>query len=353
MSSGPLVERAPASFEVGLNGLDFSAAGFVFQYHGAPLVLDAMPADGPEAGGTIVRVRGHHLDAGAGYECRFGATQTHATYEAPSGAHDGADRGVVLCRSPPLADAAPAVLLTNFSRLVPFGVSLNGQDFGAGPDFRYHAPLTLSAILPSTGPIGGGIRINISGAGLGGGSAYMCCIVAEAQPCVETDGRVPFATATYDAVHGHMQCHAPRVYNDPGAYQVRIDRPRSPSTALDRPRPPSTALGRRCAWRSTASSTAQRSARRSASGRSTTSTTLPRSRRLPHRWPHGCPFTATDRHQPPPIATLTTTACLHLPLLTPAYHHLPPPCGRGRAGPTAFIVTSIKTQLPFGDLIAS
>ena len=81
------------------------------------------------------------------------------------------------------------------------------------------AALTLSTVFPPTGPLDGGIKLNVSGGGLVGGSLYRCCVAAEAAPC-EPDG-LSVTAAAYDAASGVVMCTCPQVFNGEGAYQVR------------------------------------------------------------------------------------------------------------------------------------
>lgn len=76
--------------------------------------------------------------------------------------------------------------------------------------------LRLSEVLPATGPVDGGIAINITGRQLGAGGLYRCCIVPETQSCTDSSSMV----ASYDAAHDHVRCHTPALVNDAGAYQV-------------------------------------------------------------------------------------------------------------------------------------
>ncbi|MFN9902092.1 MAG: IPT/TIG domain-containing protein, partial [bacterium] len=113
-------------------------------------ITDVAPRSGPTSGGTFVQIRGHKLDNGTGYWCKFGDQTVPATLNTT--------HLLVECVTPPL--------LKNGS--VEVEVSISGG-VGSDPDpqaewtvshghhtFHYYAPPTIMGIDPSIGPATGG-----------------------------------------------------------------------------------------------------------------------------------------------------------------------------------------------------
>ena len=79
----PMSTRAgPRPLEVSLNARDFSVSNISFGYYAEPRVA-ALPAAGPQDGGTLVAVRSRRvggLGNGSHYLCRFGSSVVDATY---------------------------------------------------------------------------------------------------------------------------------------------------------------------------------------------------------------------------------------------------------------------------------
>ena len=259
VTSAGLLPHALASFEVSLNGHDFTRASHAFQYHSEPQPLQMSPPVGPLSGGTTVRVSGRHLGLGSNYTCRFGNATVPATFDAS--AAPGGD--AISCVSPAAATGIPGALrrALNLSAAdgadVPFAIALNGQNYVPVDDMRgsvftYHSALRLSLVMPPTGPTDGGVQLTLVGRGLHGGSAYMCCVVAEAQPCTSGAANAQSLTAAvfippsskngssahagttpplaagyapYSSVvdaDDSIRCALPRTFNGGGAYQLRV-----------------------------------------------------------------------------------------------------------------------------------
>ncbi len=119
-------------------------------------ITDVAPRSGPTSGGTFVQIRGHKLDNGTGYWCKFGDQTVPATLNTT--------HLLVECVTPPL--------LKNGS--VEVEVSISGG-VGSDPDpqaewtvshghhtFHYYAPPTIMGIDPSIGPATGGTKITIT-----------------------------------------------------------------------------------------------------------------------------------------------------------------------------------------------
>ena len=65
-------ELLPAALEVSLNAQQFTSSGVPFTFFARPSVSLASPSSGPTSGGTLVRLRGAGLGAGARFRCRIG-----------------------------------------------------------------------------------------------------------------------------------------------------------------------------------------------------------------------------------------------------------------------------------------
>ena len=120
-------------------------------------ITHVSPRSGPTAGGTFVQIRGHKIDNGTGYFCKFGVQTVPATLNTSS--------LLVQCETPPL--------LKNGS--VEVEISISGG-YGDDPDrdaewtvshghhtFHYYAPPTIMGLEPSIGPATGGTKITITG----------------------------------------------------------------------------------------------------------------------------------------------------------------------------------------------
>ena len=85
MSLAHVDARGPRPLEVSLNARDFSVSNISFGYYAEPRVA-ALPAAGPQDGGTLVAVRSRRvggLGNGSHYLCRFGSSVVDATSWTP------------------------------------------------------------------------------------------------------------------------------------------------------------------------------------------------------------------------------------------------------------------------------
>ena len=213
VTSPSLLSHAHVSFSMSLNGQDFSSE-LAFTYYSQPYVRELQPPDGPLSGATTVRVRGDNFAHGSNYTCRFGTIE-----EAVVAATLESTGDVLRCVSP----AAPAAIANASGVDTAFAIALNAQNYyGGAVHFRYQAELQVSSVIPPIGPTDGGIALTITAGAhrLSLGSAYRCCIVAEAQPCQPDGPSVRFAT--YDAGADVLRCTSPPLFNGGGAYQLRI-----------------------------------------------------------------------------------------------------------------------------------
>jgi hypothetical protein len=136
-----------SSVSISLNGLDRIATGSFFRYVADPTLWSLSPLSGPAAGGTDVLVAGY-FSQGVTYRCRFG------------------DFGVVLGQlisSTGLVCTAPAAATANGS--VALGVSMNGNEWVGNLTFEYYPLLSLTAVVPASGSLRGGMELAIHGAG--------------------------------------------------------------------------------------------------------------------------------------------------------------------------------------------
>ena len=134
VDSALLRDYSAVPLEVSLNGQDFTSSGLTFGYHPAVIVSSLTPPGGPLSGGTSVVVSGVHMGDGDAYRCRFGSENLTvvASYDRAF--------GVVRCVSP-VATAA----FGSAGGDIPFGLSLNAQDFSTfGPAFRCAGLIALA-----------------------------------------------------------------------------------------------------------------------------------------------------------------------------------------------------------------
>jgi len=123
-------------------------------------ITDVSPRSGPITGGTFVQIRGHKLDNGTGYWCKFGDQTVPATLNTT--------HLLVECTTPPL--------LKNGSVEVEVSISGGVCTPPCDPDpeaewtvshghhtFHYYAPPTIMGIDPSIGPATGGTKITVTG----------------------------------------------------------------------------------------------------------------------------------------------------------------------------------------------
>lgn len=133
------------------HALQGPAMHHTFQYYAEPQLLTSEPALGHIEGGSLVRVRGVHLENGVAYRCGFGESMTlwtPATWQA--------DVHALVCRSAAVPDA----------RMAPLRVALNGQQLSEDNiTYAYHAA-RISTIAPGSGPTFGGTTLQIRGQSL-------------------------------------------------------------------------------------------------------------------------------------------------------------------------------------------
>lgn len=136
------------SVDVSVNGgSDFTSEGLGFTYTPDTLACTISPRFGPTSGGTLVTFTSPGITTVAGSKaaCMFGGMVVPAVENG---------QGFVSCRSP--AVPAPVTL--------PVEVTLNGQDFSSyGLRYHFEAPLSVSSVTPSNGPVQGGTAVAVRG----------------------------------------------------------------------------------------------------------------------------------------------------------------------------------------------
>lgn len=163
------------------NGLDFSPSSVMamFYYDDDVTVQVLTPERGPRTGGTRVVARGTGFRCTEYLMCKFGAVTVPAEYIAS---------GAIACTAP----AHPRL------SVVPFSVTLNGQDFslqvktsvadgadGAeGPVFTYVDRAVVSAVKPRIGPTRGNTFVRVFGANFVN-STRLHCIFGTVQTSAE------------------------------------------------------------------------------------------------------------------------------------------------------------------------
>ena len=146
---------APADAE---NAWAAPAAGATFEAKPTPQLRGLSPAAGPVAGGTIVTVSGANLDP----DCACTLDGDDESSPVPA-RWRSAER--LECIVPPAANATRArfTLLCFGGRHRYEGEGDEGE--GVTLHFDYYANVTVSALLPPRGPVGGGTRVLLLGAG--------------------------------------------------------------------------------------------------------------------------------------------------------------------------------------------
>ena len=156
-----------ANVSVTPNAQQFSGSPQSYVYYAPPVVSYSSPASGPVLGATVVVVHGSslgppHAGGACDVVCRFGHMLVSGEVSEKPG-----EGSVITCVTPRNLVARGAAL--------PLEVSLNRQDYSDGlAEFRYTHNLTLSAVVPASGPLTGSTAITIAGDGMVGGDDYRC-----------------------------------------------------------------------------------------------------------------------------------------------------------------------------------
>ena len=147
--------RAPgvAGVEIGTGdeGLQFSSSGLVYEYADEAMTVGIVPREGPQSGGTIVRLALTTVDTSVVSACRFGTIGPLTSRVAGYGAE---------CASP-AREGGPVIV----------SASTNGEIwFASDVSFEYSSSASVYALTPETGTVGGGTVVHVKGTGLRGDS---------------------------------------------------------------------------------------------------------------------------------------------------------------------------------------
>lgn len=145
-----------------------AADNFTYVAAGAPLVTSVTPANGPTAGGTAITING------SGF--------TGATSVTVGGT---AATSVVVVSANQITAVTPAKAAGTYDVIVttPLGTSPNT----AADNFTYGAGPTVTGISPTTGVVGGGTSVTITGTGFTGATAVSFGATAAASFTVNSD----------------------------------------------------------------------------------------------------------------------------------------------------------------------
>eukprot|EP00966_Prymnesium_polylepis_P315885 7298406-Prymnesium_polylepis.1 len=144
--------------------MESSAAFF---YVGTPNISLPDPISGPQAGGTIVAFSGADLTNGSHYICLCEGTVVAASYDEPISS--------VRCMTPASTrNCDPFGRCLARTGRTECSVSLNGQQFSNKVPFEYHDVVHASVSTPSCGPVHGGTRVTVHGAGFGNSTSPLC-----------------------------------------------------------------------------------------------------------------------------------------------------------------------------------
>lgn len=145
-------ENGGSSVFVGIanNGIDFSASenpDAMFQYVPSFDISSIEPTSGPLTGGTILRVDGVGFDTAGNVSCVVDGLEIPSLVE---------NAQQLACVTPPVANAG----------LVDVQLTNNGVEKTSTPaSFRYHPPIEVSSIYPTSVPESGGSRLLVTGSG--------------------------------------------------------------------------------------------------------------------------------------------------------------------------------------------
>ena len=130
-------------------GQQFSHGGMVYEYTEEAVVVGLEPREGPQGGGTVVRMALSIVDSASVSSCRFGTIGPLAARRGGGGAE---------C-------AAPA----HEGGLVGVMASSNDEVYGASElAYEYRSSAVVYAVAPEAGPVGGGTVVRVMGSGLQG-----------------------------------------------------------------------------------------------------------------------------------------------------------------------------------------
>lgn len=160
-------ELQDTALATGVEEADLLLAPLTFQYHYDIDVFRLNPANGPDSGGTEVRVSGSGFRDLPTASCQFGVGEP-----APARV---VDEWTLVCTANSFAAAVgnnelahqESANVSKVGKGVPLRVTANGVDFSpkATPLFYYDAGIIMHSLAPDRGPSTGGMRVVIRGSG--------------------------------------------------------------------------------------------------------------------------------------------------------------------------------------------
>ena len=169
---GALLASTPAAVDLSLNAQQYTLDGGAYTYHGEPHVRTVFPVGGPTGGGTLLNLVAlvpTNFGGASSLRCVFDTIRVEASW-------DGAQQAVS-CRSPALATPGMVVLRAS---MVKDGRMLDDAD---GVQYVFYAPPVVELIEPNAGPMDGGTRLVLYGAGFVYGiGPYWCRLAGERTP---------------------------------------------------------------------------------------------------------------------------------------------------------------------------
>lgn len=112
-------------------------------------ITNIEPRSGPQAGGTMVYVRGFLIESGNRYWCKFGSQEVQGTFNLTT--------GLLHCVTPPLAKNGSVEVEISISDRAEWTISHGSHTF------HYFFPPTILGLEPSIGPATGGTEIKLTG----------------------------------------------------------------------------------------------------------------------------------------------------------------------------------------------
>lgn len=139
-------------FGVILNGIDINMFNEGFYFYDQPIVNEIFPKYGPSKGKAIVKIFGENFQnnfKNANPSCKIGNYRGHADIKSPN---------LLNCEFNHLP-------LIPVNKTMNFTLALNNYSFTEEISNNYFIPYGITKITPSSGPIKGGTRIEVLGAG--------------------------------------------------------------------------------------------------------------------------------------------------------------------------------------------
>ena len=151
--------------EVSTNGRDYSSSGVRFELVSVS-VQDVTPWLGPTLGGTVVTIAGSRLAHAESLRCTFGVSKWSTSVYSSSWSVAASVHG-----SEGVRCVSPRALPTGWSALELWS---HGTSLRSGASFFVHVAMYVSAVDPPAGPVSGGTRVSVLGAGFREAATFRC-----------------------------------------------------------------------------------------------------------------------------------------------------------------------------------